>query len=189
MFRLILVALAAFALMAAGCGDDESASEDGEPSAETAITDRQEEAAMKEEDALTDEEAAMKEKTAEDAMAARRRVAVKVVKSQFGRVVADRRGEALYLFDKESGKRSRCYGECAVAWPPVVAKGKPRAGNGADADLVGTTRRRDGKLQVTYNRHPLYYYKDDEPGRILCHNVEEFGGRWLVIDPRGEAVS
>jgi predicted lipoprotein with Yx(FWY)xxD motif len=185
MFRLIVVALAGFALMAAGCGDDESASEDGEPSAETAMKDKEEEAAMKEKD----EEAAMKEEKAEDAMAARRGVAVKVVKSQFGRVVADRRGEALYLFDKESGKRSRCYRACAVAWPPLLAKGKPRAGKGADPELVGTTRRRDGKLQVTYNRHPLYYCKDDEPGRILCHNVDEFGGRWLVIDPRGEAVS
>lgn len=169
MFRLALLTLAASALVAAGCGDGDAnanGSEDSAPAAETA----------------------MKEKE-DAAMAAKRGATVKVVDSQFGRVIADRRGEAFYLFDKEKGKRSRCYGECAVAWPPVLTKGKPRAGKGADADLLGTTRRRNGKLQVTYHGHPLYYYKDDDPGRILCHNVDEFGGLWLVVNPRGNAVS
>jgi predicted lipoprotein with Yx(FWY)xxD motif len=174
MFRLALLTLAATALVAAGCGDDNAnGSDDSAPAAETAMKDKAEDAAMKE----------------DEAMAAKRGATVKVVDSQFGRVIADRRGEAFYLFDKEKGKRSRCYGECAVAWPPVLTKGKPRAGNGADADLLGTTQRRNGKLQVTYNGHPLYYYKDDEPGRILCHNVDEFGGLWLVVNRRGDAVS
>jgi predicted lipoprotein with Yx(FWY)xxD motif len=173
MFRPILLALAATALVAAGCGDDDAnGSEDSAPAAETAMKEK--------------EDAAMKE---DEAMAAKRGATVKVVSSEFGRVIADGRGEAFYLFDKEKGKRSRCYGECAVAWPPVLTKGKPRAGKGADADLLGTTKRRNGKLQVTYNGHPLYYYKDDDPGRILCHNVDEFGGLWLVVNPRGDAVS
>jgi predicted lipoprotein with Yx(FWY)xxD motif len=186
MFRLTLVALAAAALVAAGCGDDDSTDAgDGAPAADTAMKEK--------EDAAMEEEAAMKEEKAEDAMAgedamATKGATVKVVSSQFGRVIADKRGEAFYLFDKEAGRRSRCYGECAVAWPPVLTKGKPRAGKGADADLLGTTKRRNGKLQVTYNGHPLYYYKDDEPGRILCHNVDEFGGLWLVVNPRGDAV-
>jgi predicted lipoprotein with Yx(FWY)xxD motif len=172
MFRLALLTLAATALVAAGCGDDEAnGSDDSAPAAETTKKDKAEDAAMNE------------------ARAAKRGATVKVVDSQFGRVIADRRGEAFYLFDKEKGKRSRCYGECAVAWPPVLTKGKPRAGTGADADLLGTTKRRNGKLQVTYNGHPLYYYKDDEPGRILCHNVDEFGGLWLVVNRRGDAVS
>jgi predicted lipoprotein with Yx(FWY)xxD motif len=190
-FRPILLALAATALVAAGCGDDDAnSSEHAAPAAETAMTEK-DDAAMKEKT----EDAAMKEKTEDaamkedEAMAAKRGATVKVVSSQFGRVIADRRREAFYLFDKEKGRRSRCYGECAVAWPPVLTKGKPRAGKGADADLLGTTKRRNGKLQVTYNGHPLYYYKDDEPGRILCHNVDEFGGLWLVVNPRGDAVS
>jgi predicted lipoprotein with Yx(FWY)xxD motif len=174
MFRLALLTLAATALVAAGCGDDDAnGSDDSAPAAETAMNDKTEDAAIKE----------------DEARAAKRGATVKVVDSQFGRVIADRRGEAFYLFDKEKGKRSRCYGECAVAWPPVLTKGKPRAGNGADADLLGTSKRRNGKLQVTYNGHPLYYYKDDEPGRILCHNVDEFGGVWLVVNRRGDAVS
>jgi predicted lipoprotein with Yx(FWY)xxD motif len=178
MFRPILVALTATALVAAGCGDDDAnGNEAAAPVAETAMKEK-ENAAMKED-----------EKPPEDAMAAKRGATVKIVDSQFGRVIADRRGEAFYLFDKEKGKRSRCYGECAVAWPPLLTKGKPRAGAGADPALLGTTKRRNGKLQVTYNGHPLYYYKDDDPGRILCHNVDEFGGLWLVVNPRGDAVS
>lgn len=170
MFRPTLLVLAAAALVAAGCGEDDANGGAGVVTA-TATTTKGD------------------EKAPEDAVAAKRGATVKVVGSQFGRVIADRRGEALYLFDKETSKRSRCYGECAVAWPPLLTKGKPRAGKGADPDLLGTTRRRNGKLQVTYDGHPLYYYKDDEPGRILCHNVDEFGGLWLVVNPRGDAVS
>jgi predicted lipoprotein with Yx(FWY)xxD motif len=182
MLRTALLTLAATALVAAGCGDDDAnGNEDSAPAAETAMKEKEDEA-MKDKA----EDASMKE---DEAMAAKRGATVKVIGSQFGRVIADRRGEAFYLFDKEKGKRSRCYGECAVAWPPVLTKGKPRAGNGTDADLLGITQRRNGKLQATYNGHPLYYYKDDEPGRILCHNVDEFGGLWLVVNPRGNAVS
>jgi predicted lipoprotein with Yx(FWY)xxD motif len=71
----------------------------------------------------------------------------------------------------------------------VLAKGEPRAGRGARGSLLGTTRRRDGKLQVTYRGRPLYYYVDDGPGRVLCHNVEEFGGLWLVVRADGNPVS
>jgi predicted lipoprotein with Yx(FWY)xxD motif len=114
---------------------------------------------------------------------------VKLVGSQFGRILGDGRGQAYYLFDRERSSRSQCYGECARAWPPVLAKGEPRAGRGARGALLGTTRRRDGKLQVTYRGRPLYYYVDDGPGRVLCHNVEEFGGLWLVVRADGNPVS
>jgi predicted lipoprotein with Yx(FWY)xxD motif len=188
--RLTLMALAATAVVAVGCGDDESSdARDSASAAESARTEK-DGAAMSEDAAMKEEEKASEEAMeGDDAMAAKRGATVKVVNSQYGRVIADKRGEALYLFDKETSKRSRCYRACAVAWPPLLTTAKPRAGKGADATQLGTTRRRNGKLQVTYNGHPLYYYKDDEPGRILCHNVDEFGGAWLVVNPRGEAVS
>jgi hypothetical protein len=65
---------------------------------------------------------------------------------------------------------------------------KPSAGAGARAALIGTTRRRDGSLQVTYRGRPLYYYVGDGPGQILCQDVEEYGGHWYVVAPRGTAV-
>ncbi len=114
---------------------------------------------------------------------------VKAVGSEFGRVVADGKGEAFYLFDKENSKRSQCYGACARAWPPVLTKGRPRAGKGVNQRLLGVTRRKNGKFQVTYKNHPLYYYVDDRPGLILCQNVAEFGGLWLVVKPDGNPVT
>jgi predicted lipoprotein with Yx(FWY)xxD motif len=98
----------------------------------------------------------------------------------------DRAGQAIYLFDKESTSRARCYGGCAEAWPPVLTDGVPRAGGAARTDLLGTTRRRDGSTQVTYAGHPLYYYAHEGPGQVLCHDVVEFGGRWLVVTPSGD---
>jgi predicted lipoprotein with Yx(FWY)xxD motif len=119
----------------------------------------------------------------------RRGVSVKVMSSRYGRMLFDGRGRALYLFTRETTNRSRCYGDCAVAWPPFLTKGKARARSGVKSNPLGTTRRRDGKTQVTYRGHPLYYYVTDrKPGQVTCQNVEEFGGVWLVVSPRGRAI-
>ncbi len=112
---------------------------------------------------------------------------LKVVDSLFGKTIADRHGEALYLFDADTTTKSTCYDACAVAWPPLLVKKAPTVSGALDADLVGTTKRTDGTRQVTYNGHPLYYYVDDEPGVIKCQNVDEFGGLWLVVKPNGRA--
>jgi len=113
---------------------------------------------------------------------------LRAIGSQFGRIVGDGPGLAAYIFDKERRGRSDCYGACAKAWPPVLAKGRPVAGKGIDADLLGTTRRRNGARQLTYRGQALYYYEHDRPGVVLCHDVFEFGGTWLVIRPDGRAV-
>jgi predicted lipoprotein with Yx(FWY)xxD motif len=122
------------------------------------------------------------------ATAPTRRATVRAVHSQFGTILADGRGQAFYLFDREHSSRSECEGACAKAWPPVLTSGPPVPGKGARAKLLGTTRRRDGTRQVTYRGHPLYYYVDDSPGHVLCQNVREFGGLWLVIRPSGNAA-
>jgi len=109
--------------------------------------------------------------------------------SRFGRVLFDGRGFALYAFTRDPRGRSACYGACATAWPPYFAKGRLSAGAGVTRSLLGTTRRRDGKLQVTYAGKPLYYYVGDRsPGQIFCQNVDEFGGLWLVVRPNGKVV-
>lgn len=140
-------------------------------------------------DAMKDEAAASETAMAANRKNRKRGKPIKAVGSEYGRVVADGRGEAFYLFDKEKGKRSQCYGACARAWPPVITKGKPRAFKGVKQKLLGVTRRKNGKLQVTYKNHPLYYYVDDSPGTILCQNVDEFGGLWLVVRPNGNPVT
>ena len=114
---------------------------------------------------------------------------VKVDSSRYGDILVDGKGRTLYLFTRDKKSKSRCYGQCAKAWPPFLTKGKPRAGKGTDPDLVGSTKRRNGKRQVTYNGHPLYYYiADRKAGQITCQNVVEFGGTWLLVSPGGAAI-
>jgi predicted lipoprotein with Yx(FWY)xxD motif len=102
-------------------------------------------------------------------------------------VLFDGRGFAVYAFTRDRG-RSACYGACARAWPPYLApKARLSAGPGVKRSLLGTVPRRGGGLQVTYAGRPLYYYiGDTRPRQILCQDVVEFGGRWLVVRPSGK---
>ena len=106
----------------------------------------------------------------------------------FGPVLHDGRGQAIYAFTYDRRGRSRCYGECAHDWPPVLTSGKPRAGKRVDAGLLGTTKRSNGTTQVTYKGRPLYFYRNEGRRQIFCQNVLSFGGRWLVVRPSGRLV-
>jgi len=117
------------------------------------------------------------------------RATLTVGPSSYGRVLFDGRGFALYAFTRDPRGKSVCTGTCAKAWPPYVVKTRPRAASGVKARLLGTTRRADGGLQVTYAGRALYYYVGDRNGgQILCQNVTEFGGLWRVIRPSGTLV-
>lgn len=106
--------------------------------------------------------------------------------SEYGAMLYDETGQAIYLFDVETTAEPRCYDDCAAAWPPVFAKGEAVAGAGVDAGLLGTTERADGRLQVTYNDHPLYFYAHEGKHEVLCHDVFLDGGNWYVVQPDGD---
>ena len=73
--------------------------------------------------------------------------------------------------------------------PPVLTTGAPQAGTGADASLLGTTTRTDGKVEVTYAGHPLYYFiQDKAAGDATGQGVNGFGGLWWVLTPSGAAM-
>jgi predicted lipoprotein with Yx(FWY)xxD motif len=108
--------------------------------------------------------------------------------SNYGRILFDGSNRALYAFTRDPRGRTTCYGACAVAWPPYIVRGTLRAGAGTSRSLFGTTRRRDGKRQLTYAGKALYYYVHDGVGQVLCQNVREFGGLWLVVRPSGKLV-
>ncbi|HEY1237766.1 MAG TPA: hypothetical protein VGE91_05470 [Solirubrobacterales bacterium] len=129
------------------------------------------------------------EASATEAAAHRKGPKLGVTDSDYGRILANGGGRALYLFTADKGKTSNCSGDCATAWPPYIVKAKPSAGPGVKRGRIGTTRRRDGRLQATYAGHPVYYYVgDDEPGEVLCQAVNEFGGFWYVLRASGKAV-
>ena len=115
--------------------------------------------------------------------------ALSVHQSRYGKILFDGRGRVLYLFQRDHGGRSSCYGACARAWPPYLVANKPKGLAGIERKLIGTAKRKDGSLQVTYAKHPLYYFKEDtRAGQIKCQNVSNFGGLWLVVAPSGKAV-
>jgi predicted lipoprotein with Yx(FWY)xxD motif len=102
------------------------------------------------------------------------------------KVLVNSEGFAVYLFTKDTGTTSTCTGGCAQAWPAVVAEGTPTAGEGVDADDLGTTKRDDGTMQVTFYGHPLYTFASDTAAGQT--NGQGSGGVWFLVDAEGQAV-
>jgi len=105
--------------------------------------------------------------------------------SEYGKALFGPSGKVVYVFGADRGSTSRCYGVCATAWPPLLTTSAPLAGSGVEAKLLGTTKRKNGTLQVTYNGHPLYYYSADKVGKVMCQHATVHGGIWLIIRPNG----
>ena len=115
---------------------------------------------------------------------------VQVRRTGLGRILVDSRGRSLYLFKKDTGGKSRCSGNCAVNWPPLLATGRPVAGSGIQSSKLSTTRRSDGETQVVYNGHPLYrFIADTKPGSTNGEGLSAFGARWFVVSPAGNQIS
>jgi predicted lipoprotein with Yx(FWY)xxD motif len=114
---------------------------------------------------------------------------VKVGPSSLGRVLVDAHGKTLYIWAHDKGSKSTCNGDCAEYWPPLITRGRPIAAAGAKASLLGTSRRSDGRIQVTYAGHPLYYFvKDAKAGQTNGEGLTGFGGRWDPVSAAGTAV-
>jgi predicted lipoprotein with Yx(FWY)xxD motif len=106
---------------------------------------------------------------------------------RLGKVIVDSKGLTLYDFHKDKGGKSACYGACEQAWPPLTSGGQPEAGEGAMASQLGTTKRKDGTLQVTYDGHPLYtFVEDKKPGEANGNDTSAFGAQWYALLPSGE---
>jgi predicted lipoprotein with Yx(FWY)xxD motif len=109
--------------------------------------------------------------------------------STLGRILVDSRGRTLYLFEKDTRRRSACAGTCATYWPPLLTRGRPTARGKAAASLLGTIRRADGTTQVTYAGHPLYrYLPDARPGQTNGQDSHDFGAGWYVLSPGGRKI-
>ena len=106
-----------------------------------------------------------------------------------GKVLVDARGRTLYLFEKDKRGRSACYGTCAAYWPPFVSAARPRAASGVRASLLGSSKRTDGKRQVTYAGHPLYTFTGDtSAGQTTGEGLTDFGGAWYAVAASGRPV-
>jgi predicted lipoprotein with Yx(FWY)xxD motif len=179
-FRPIVIVLA-LALAVAGCGSDDDTAQPQEDTTPAATTEAKKSDAMK-------KGAASSHRPAGEAglRVPAERAQIVVKDSEFGRILFDANGQVVYVFEIDGRNRSACTSaECVKAWPPVLTREPPSAGADADKNLLATIRRSDGRLQVTYNGRPLYFYEHESPGEIKCHNVDLHGGLWWVVTARG----
>ena len=109
--------------------------------------------------------------------------------TKVGKALVAANGRTLYLFTADRHKKSACYGQCAKYWPPLIGA-KPTVGMGLKASLVGTTKRKSGKLQVTYGGHPLYFFaQDKKAGDLNGQGFVHFGGSWWVVSAAGKKIT
>jgi predicted lipoprotein with Yx(FWY)xxD motif len=123
------------------------------------------------------------------AVASTKKSTIALKPTAVGKVLVGANGRTLYLFTADKGAKSVCYGQCATYWPPLIA-GKPTAGAGLQGSKLGTSKRKDGELQVTYNGHPLYYFVlDKKAGDIKGQGYVHFGGAWWTVSAGGVKVT
>jgi predicted lipoprotein with Yx(FWY)xxD motif len=114
---------------------------------------------------------------------------VSLRKTKLGPILANSGGLTLYMFAKDRNGKSSCTGSCAGFWPPLLRHGKPTVGSGVKASLLGTTRRSNGSVQLTYNKHPLYRFSLDKlAGQTKGEGQLAFGGKWYAVSAKGTAV-
>jgi predicted lipoprotein with Yx(FWY)xxD motif len=115
---------------------------------------------------------------------------IALCRTNLGRVLVNSKGHTLYLFKKDKNGKSACYGSCATFWPPLLRHGKPTLGPGLKKSLLGTTKRRNGTTQLTYNKHPLYTYKlDTHAGQTKGQGSTAFGAKWYALSATGKAIT
>jgi predicted lipoprotein with Yx(FWY)xxD motif len=106
-----------------------------------------------------------------------------------GKILTADGGRSLYLFAKDTGPKSMCSGACAQNWPPFTATKAPKVSGGASSSQIKLVRRSDGKMQVTYNGHPLYFFSgDSSAGQTSGQGVNAFGALWWAVSPAGSKV-
>jgi predicted lipoprotein with Yx(FWY)xxD motif len=108
-----------------------------------------------------------------------------------GRIIATGGGDTLYDFVPDTPTHSACLNDgCVLQWPPLLETGPVRVGPGVDPSLVGTLRRPDGSTQLSYGGHPLYTYNlDVTPGMVTGQAIDQDGGLWYVLNPRGQQIT
>jgi predicted lipoprotein with Yx(FWY)xxD motif len=106
-----------------------------------------------------------------------------------GKMLTDAKGMTLYVFDKDSKDKSTCTGDCLTKWPPFTvanAGAAMKAAAGVTGKL-GTIKRDDGKLQVTINGMPLYYFAQDKQAGDA--KGQAVGNVWWEVGANGSKLT
>jgi predicted lipoprotein with Yx(FWY)xxD motif len=115
---------------------------------------------------------------------------IRAASTRLGQALVDSKGRTVYLFLADSGSSSNCNSvSCVQYWPPVLTTAAPQAGSGVKASLLGSTKRKDGTIEVTYAGHPLYYFiSDKKAGDVTGQAINAFGARWYIVSPSGMQI-
>jgi predicted lipoprotein with Yx(FWY)xxD motif len=113
-----------------------------------------------------------------------------VGKTDLGTILVGDKRRTLYLFEKDKNGKSSCSGACAAVWTPFTSgSAQVKSSAGIDKGKLTTTKRSDGSLQVVYAGHPLYYYAPDtKAGQTTGEGLDQFGAEWYVVSPAGQKV-
>jgi predicted lipoprotein with Yx(FWY)xxD motif len=115
-------------------------------------------------------------------------VTISTTKGPAGTYLVGSSGRALYLWAADTSGKSACSGACAEVWTPLV--GTASAASGVNSADLGTISRSDGKKQVTYAGHPLYYYAADSgAGTTHGQGSTSFGAKWWLVAPSGTGLT
>jgi predicted lipoprotein with Yx(FWY)xxD motif len=116
---------------------------------------------------------------------------VMVRSTKYGKILVTSKGYTLYLWAKDKKNKTVCSDACEAVWPLVLVVGKPTAGPGVNASLLGSIAVSDSSAQreLTYNGHPLYRFAPDaKPGQITGQGNTTFGAPWWLVSPAGNAI-
>jgi predicted lipoprotein with Yx(FWY)xxD motif len=122
------------------------------------------------------------------ATTAQSRTVSSAANARYGALLVNASGRTLYHMTSEKRGKIACTGSCAKFWPPLVIKKgtKATAGTGVKQAKLGTIKRPDGSIQVTYNGYALYRYADDKKrGDVKGEDVEHI---WFAVSPAGTLV-
>ncbi|SCE43699.1 Predicted lipoprotein with conserved Yx(FWY)xxD motif [Streptomyces sp. DvalAA-14] len=163
-FALSLAALATFAAACGSSSDDSSA------------------AAPKTSAASSADSGSTTASAAPNSADSDSKLVLKTAKGSAGIWLTDSAGRTLYSYTKDKANASNCYDACATKWPPLTTtKAVTVTGQYTVPKNLGTITRTDGKKQVTYGGHPLYYFTGDTaPNQIKGQGVD---GSWFLIGP------
>jgi predicted lipoprotein with Yx(FWY)xxD motif len=110
--------------------------------------------------------------------------------ASLGDIVVGPNGKTLYLFRSDTSSKSTCSGACAAEWPPLTTNNGLTSSGGVSKSALKTVRRSDGKMQVTFNGHPLYYFAGDSvPGQTNGQGLDTYGALWYALSPSGKEIT
>lgn len=191
----LLPLVAAGALVAAACADDEALT--GDPDEGVAEVDEDVDAEEEPDDDLLEDETTEDEEAAgeaEDEAAAGQpadapsgvtTTGIEVADSDLGAHIVTAEGMTTYGAIDQLDAEIVCVGDCAQVWQPVLVDGEPEVADEVDAEVT-TVEREDGGVQIVVEGSPLHtFVVDTEAGAVGGQGSAD---RWFVVGATGELV-